>query len=101
MIRFSQVAALKDHDLRILFDDGSQVIFPMASNLVQLRFMPLSDDRVWENLIVYPTHLEWNAGQYQVILNCEEVESYLENRMGSEPAGSGADPETICSKGER
>ncbi len=47
--------------------------YPMMHLLNQLRFSPLRDREVWTKPEVFPTHLEWNQGAYQVTLNIEEI----------------------------
>jgi hypothetical protein len=61
------------YDLSIIFENGSIMEYSMIHFLEQLRFGPLKDRDVWMKLDVFPTHLEWNKGSYQVTLNIEEI----------------------------
>lgn len=45
----------------------------MAHLIKQLRFSPLIDIDVWNQVEIFPTHLEWNKGTYPVSLNIEEI----------------------------
>jgi hypothetical protein len=70
---FKQVTPNQDYSLSIVFENGSEMGYPMMHLLKQLRFSPLRDRDVWMKLDVFSTHLEWNQGAYQVTLNIEEI----------------------------
>lgn len=57
----------------IIFEDGYKTSFSMAHLIKQLRFSPLIDIDVWNQVEIFPTHLEWNKGTYPVSLNIEEI----------------------------
>jgi len=70
---FKQVTPNQDYSLSIVFENGGAMAYSMKHLLNQLRFRPLKDREVWTKLEVFPTHLEWNQGAYQVTLNIEEI----------------------------
>jgi len=70
---FESVRPNQDYGLSIIFKNGSQLEYSMMHFLSQIRFSPLKDRDAWMKLDVFPTHLEWNKGAYQVTLNIEEI----------------------------
>lgn len=86
MILFFKNAVPKDdYILSIEFSNDSIVEFPLDTMLVQFRFSPLKDVCVWKAVEVFPTHLEWNSGTFQVNLNIEEIVPIL--KIKSEKGG--------------
>lgn len=86
MILFFKNAVPKDdYTLSIEFSNDSIVEFPLDTMLVQFRFNPLKDECVWKAVEVFPTHLEWNSGTFQVNLNIEEIVPIL--KIKSEKGG--------------
>ncbi|MEL7646832.1 MAG: hypothetical protein AAGU76_02005 [Sedimentibacter sp.] len=73
ILYFISAVPKDDNTLSVQFSDSSNVEFPIGSLLVQFRFSPLKDKKVWEKVEVFPTHLEWNSGTFQVNLNIEEI----------------------------
>lgn len=70
---FRSVTSNNDYSLSIVLESGREIKRSMLHLLSQIRFNPLQDKDVWIQLEVSPTHLEWNAGTYQVTLNIEEI----------------------------
>lgn len=73
ILYFNNAVPKDDYTLNIIFENGYEVKFPMIQLLKQFRFSPLEDLNVWKRVEVYPTHLEWNKGTFQVNLNIEEI----------------------------
>lgn len=70
---FVSVTPNQNYSLHIIFENGSEIEYDMVRFLNKLRFNPLQDKHVWMQIDVFPTHLEWNKGAYQVTLNIEEI----------------------------
>lgn len=73
ILYFKNAVPKDDYTLSIEFSNGSNVEFPFSNMLIQFRFSPLKDKEVWKYVEVFPTHLEWNIGTFQVNLNIEEI----------------------------
>ncbi len=73
IIYFKKVVPKDDYILDIYFDDGSKMNFSMTNLIKQFRFSPLKNHDVWINIDLFPTHLEWNKGNFQTTLNLEEI----------------------------
>jgi hypothetical protein len=73
ILYFKNAFPKDDYTLSIEFSNGSNVKFPLGNMLEQFRFSPLKDKEVWKYVEVFPTHLEWNSGTFQVNLNMEEI----------------------------
>jgi len=70
---FKNVIPKEDYILIIIFDNDCELQFPMSNFISQFRFSPLQNIHVWYEVEVFPTHLEWNKGSFQVTLNIEEA----------------------------
>ncbi len=70
---FKRVTPNEDYSLSIVLENGCTLKYSMVQLVNQLRFTPLKNREVWLYLEVYPTHLEWNKGRFQVTLNIEEI----------------------------
>ncbi|WP_209511077.1 DUF2442 domain-containing protein [Sedimentibacter acidaminivorans] len=73
ILYFNSVTPNNDYTLSIVFDNYYEIRFPMIHLLKQFRFSPLRDLNVWKRVELFPTHLEWNMGTFQVNLNIEEI----------------------------
>lgn len=73
IIYFISAVPKEDYILSVVFSNGRNVDFPIGSLLTQFRFSPLKDKKVWREVEVFPTHLEWNSGTLHVDLNIEEI----------------------------
>lgn len=53
------VYPLKDYVLRVEFETGSVVLLDMGSRLHGIRFRPLRNDEVWENVCTDGIFVRW------------------------------------------
>lgn len=73
ILYFKSVIPNDDYTLNIVFGNDTELKFPMMQLLKQFRFSPLQNKYVWKTIEIYPTHLEWNEGTFQVAINIEEI----------------------------
>lgn len=73
ILYFSNAVPNDDYTLSITYENGYEQKFPMVHLIKQFRFSPLKDVDVWREVEVFPTHMEWNNGTFQVNLNIEEI----------------------------
>lgn len=73
ILYFKNAIPNDDYTLSIIYESGYEQEFPMVNMLKQFRFSPLQEIKVWKEVEVFPTHMEWNKGAFQVNLNIEEM----------------------------